>query len=74
MKIDSAGNLYCCGPGGIHVFAPDAICLGVIKVPEYTANFCWGDGDLQKPVHHRLDVDLPHPRRRSRHAADELGR
>ena len=20
MKIDSAGNLYCCGPGGIHVF------------------------------------------------------
>ena len=24
MKIDSAGNLYCCGPGGIHVFSPDA--------------------------------------------------
>ena len=47
MKIDSAGNLYCCGPGGIHVFAPDASCLGVIKVPEYTANFCWGDGDLK---------------------------
>ena len=22
MKIDSAGNVYCCGPGGIHVFAP----------------------------------------------------
>jgi gluconolactonase len=47
MKIDSAGNLYCCGPGGIHVFAPDATCLGVIKVPEYTANFCWGDDDLK---------------------------
>jgi len=47
MKIDSAGNVYCCGPGGIHVFAADATALGVIKVPEYTANFCWGDGDLK---------------------------
>ena len=45
MKLDSAGNLYCCGPGGIHVFAPDATCLGVILVPEYTANFAWGDAD-----------------------------
>ena len=47
MKIDSAGNLYSCGPGGIHVFAPDATCLGVIKVPEYTANFCWGGDDFK---------------------------
>ena len=47
MKVDSAGNVYCCGPDGIHVFAPDAICLGVIHVPEYVANFCWGDDDLQ---------------------------
>jgi gluconolactonase len=45
MKLDSESNLYCCGPGGIHVFAPDATCLGVIKVPEYTANFSWGDAD-----------------------------
>jgi gluconolactonase len=47
MKIDSAGNLYCCGPGGIHVFDAAARCLGVIRVPEYTANFCWGDADLR---------------------------
>ena len=47
MKIDSAGNLYCCGPGGIHVFDPQAVNLGVIKVPEYTANFCFGDDDLR---------------------------
>jgi gluconolactonase len=45
LKVDSGGNVYSCGPGGIHVFAPDATCLGVIKVPEYTANFCWGDAD-----------------------------
>ena len=47
MKIDSKGNIYCCGPGGIHVFAPDATSLGVIKVPEYVANFCFGDDDLR---------------------------
>jgi gluconolactonase len=47
MKIDSAGNVYSCGPGGIHVFAPDATSLGVIKVPEMAANFCWGDDDLR---------------------------
>jgi gluconolactonase len=47
MKLDVQGNLYCCGPGGIHVFAPDATCLGVIRVPEYTANFCWGDADFR---------------------------
>jgi gluconolactonase len=47
MKIDSAGNVYCCGPGGIHVFTPDATCLGVIRVPEYTANMGWGDADYR---------------------------
>ena len=47
MKIDAAGNVYSCGPGGIHVFAPDATCLGLIRVPEYTANFCWGDDDFR---------------------------
>jgi len=47
MKLDAQSNLYCCGPGGVHVFAPDATCLGVIRVPEGTANFAWGDADYQ---------------------------
>ena len=47
MKIDSVGNVYCCGPGGIHVFDRDANLLEVIEVPEYTANFAWGDDDLR---------------------------
>ena len=47
MKIDSAENLYCTGPGGIHVFAPDATCLGVILMPERTANFTWGGADMR---------------------------
>ena len=47
MKVDSQGNLYVTGPGGIHVFDPDAACLGVIKMPQGCANFCWGDDDLK---------------------------
>lgn len=47
MKIDSEGNLYCCGPGGIHIFADDGCPLGVLKIPEEVANFNWGDEDLQ---------------------------
>ena len=47
MKIDSDGNLYTTGPGGIHVFAPDATDLGVIGMPEGPANFTWGGEDLQ---------------------------
>jgi gluconolactonase len=47
MKLDSAGNLYCCGPGGIHVFDPDANLLEVLAVPEYAANFAWGDEDYR---------------------------
>ena len=47
MKVDSQGNLYVTGPGGIHVFDPAAACLGVIKMPQGCANFCWGDDDLK---------------------------
>ena len=46
LKVDTNGSVYCCGPGGIHIFADDATSLGVIKVPEVAANFCWGDGDM----------------------------
>lgn len=45
MKIDAAGNLYCCGPGGVHVFSGAGQPLGVIRVPEDCANFNWGDAD-----------------------------
>ena len=46
MKLDREGNLYCCGPGGIHLFNPEANCLGVIRMPEQTANLAWGDEDF----------------------------
>jgi gluconolactonase len=47
MKIDDLGNVYCCGPAGIHVFTPAADWLGVIHVPEVVANFTWGGPDLK---------------------------
>lgn len=47
MKIDAAGHLYCCGPGGIHVFDPEANLREVIAVPEHAANFAWGDDDYR---------------------------
>ncbi len=45
MTIDALGNLYCCGPGGIHVFDPSGARVGIIRLPEQTANLCWGDED-----------------------------
>ncbi len=45
MKVDAEGNLFCTGPGGLHVFAPDGRILGVIRVPEVTGNLNWGDSD-----------------------------
>jgi len=47
LKMDSAGRVFCTGPGGIHVFDPEGLCLGVIRVPEKTANFAWGGEDLR---------------------------
>jgi len=46
MKVDSAGNLFSCGPGGIHIFDANANDLGVIRAPEGCANFTWGNDDL----------------------------
>ncbi len=47
MKVDREGNLYCTGPGGIHVFDAAADSLGVIQVPEQATNLAWGDDDVR---------------------------
>jgi gluconolactonase len=49
MKLDREGNLFCTGPGGIHLFDSGANCLGVIRMPEHTTNLAWGDDDLCSP-------------------------
>jgi len=45
LKVDTAGNVYCTGPGGVHVFSPDGSQLGRIKVPGHPTNIAFGDRD-----------------------------
>ena len=45
MKVDSQGNVYVTGPGGISVFDQSGDKLGRIDVPEVAANIAWGDAD-----------------------------
>jgi gluconolactonase len=45
MKVDTRGNLYCTGPGGVWVFSPQGKHLGTIAPPETPANCAWGDAD-----------------------------
>jgi len=65
MKIDSEENLYCCGPGGIHVFDRQALSLGVIAFPEGVANFTFGGDDYRSlfvtasTSLYRLEVRVP---------------
>ena len=47
MKFDSAGYLYCSGPGGVQIFDSEARLLGRLLTPEVAANFTWGDDDMQ---------------------------
>ncbi len=45
MKCDQRGDLWVTGPGGVWVFAPDGRHLGILAVPEQTANLHWGGAD-----------------------------
>ncbi len=45
MKVDVEGNIYSAGPGGVWIFSPEGKPLGVILMPERTANMAWGGPD-----------------------------
>jgi gluconolactonase len=65
MKVDTEGNVYCTGPGGIWVIAPDGKPLGSIKVPEMASNFAWGDTDWKtlyitaRPSIYKVKLAIP---------------
>ena len=42
MKCDERGNVYVTGPDGFWVFGADGEHLGVIGMPEHSANLNWG--------------------------------
>ena len=43
IKVDRAGHVYICGPGGIWVVAGDGAVLGLLRLPEAPHNLAWGD-------------------------------
>jgi gluconolactonase len=45
MKVDTKGNVWATGPGGILVISPQGKLLGSIQFPEVPANCAWGDAD-----------------------------
>jgi gluconolactonase len=47
MKVDTLGRVFCTGPGGTWVFAPDGRRLGIIRTPEVPANLAFGGPDLK---------------------------
>jgi gluconolactonase len=42
IKVDLAGNLYVCGPGGIWVLSRAGEHLGTLRLPEQPHNLAWG--------------------------------
>lgn len=65
MKVDLQGNVYCCGPGGIHVLSAEGRRMGRIRFPEKSCNFAFGDADFRTlyvtacTSVYRLRVDVP---------------
>jgi len=43
LKVDSKGNVFCTGPGGVWVCRSDGTLLGRIIFPELPANLAWGE-------------------------------
>jgi gluconolactonase len=47
MRVDTKGNVFVTGPGGIWVWDPEGNHLGTIVLPESAANLNWGDADYR---------------------------
>ncbi len=41
IKVDRQGNVYGAGPGGVYIFAPDGVLLGLFETGTATSNCCW---------------------------------
>ena len=45
MKVDTAGNVYSAGPGGVWILSPEGKHLGTILVDKSVSNVAWGGED-----------------------------
>jgi gluconolactonase len=45
LRVDSKGNLYETGPGGVWIISPEGKRLGLIRAPEQSTNIGFGDTD-----------------------------
>jgi len=45
VKVDEAGHLYVCGPGGIWLLSADGRHLGTLRLPESPHNLAFGGDD-----------------------------
>ena len=45
MKVDSKGNVFCTGPGGVWILSPVGKHIGTIRLPEPATNLAFGDAD-----------------------------
>jgi len=43
LKVDSAGNVWTSGPGGVRIISPAGKVLGQIKIPEVVANISFAE-------------------------------
>lgn len=64
LKIDSTGNIWSTGPGGIRIISPAGKALGQIKIPEVAANLAWANAGKTLYITastsvYRLDVLKP---------------
>jgi sugar lactone lactonase YvrE len=68
FKVDTAGNLYLTGPGGVSIVSPQGTVLGRIETPEGPANVAWGGDDGQtlyitaRTSVYRIRLNAPGPR------------
>ena len=47
MKVDTKGNIYATGSGGVWIFSPDGKLFDKINVPEKATNLAWGNQDYK---------------------------
>ena len=43
FKVDTHGNVFCTGPGGVWVCRANGELLGRIVLPKLPANLAWGE-------------------------------